>query len=206
MEICSICHDTMKPTDSLFTLSCGHVYHHKCIRGWIFQTSHSFVECPLCRTMNHGRLKQNDLSAKDNLQLWFHKDKRCICTTKKGLRCKHPSLFMNGGCCHIHGKNPLHATQYALYLDYFEYVMETTNHWITKIYMLDISRRLLNTQKDICSVQELQHYFLRFFHMCHYEKMSPADQSNPRIMYNYYDIQYPTKEWVSRSIRDKLLL
>ena len=202
---CAICLEDFKHTEERFTLSCGHEYHHKCFRGLVCQTTHSFVNCPLCRTMNCEKPCVSEKTSIENLQLWFYQG-RCICKTKAGTRCKKKAVFLNNGCCLTHNRDVLPESLYGFFREYLGYVLESTNHWNTKVYMLDISRKLLINYKDISSVQDLQHYFLEYFHKCRYEKMNTEQQSDPKIMYNYYNLTFPPKEWIERSVRDKTLI
>ena len=206
IETCAICLDDMSDQDDIYTLSCDHKFHHKCFKGLVFKTTHVFVDCPLCRSMNVTRPIDSELSDKENLERWFHRDKRCIEMTSKGKRCKNLSVFMNNGCCRTHCKEVLPESKYQIYADYLGYVLETTNHWNTKVYMLDISRKLLKQYEDITSVQDIQHYFLEFFHKCRYEKMSYENQSNPKIMYQYYGLKFPSKEWSQKGIHQRVLI
>lgn len=46
-ESCSICLDTMRDENTLYTIpECNHKFHNTCIIGW-FRSDHG--ECPLCR-------------------------------------------------------------------------------------------------------------------------------------------------------------
>ena len=205
-ETCAICLDEIKDTDAIFSLSCEHRYHHKCFRGLVFQASHSFVDCPLCRSMNCERASIPETTDQRHLELWFHRDKRCLKQTKDGTRCKKNAVFMNNGCCRTHSRDVLPKSKYKLYREYLDYVLESSNHWNTKVYMLDIARKLMIHYDSIQTVQDVQHYFLEYFHKCRYEKMPEEDQNNPRIMYAYYDLTFPPSEWTNRSILDKMLI
>ena len=208
-ETCAICLEEIKDEDkeSLYTLSCNHTYHHSCFMKLVFQKGHSFVECPLCRSMNTEKPLKPELSDKDALQEWFLLPHRCIATTKKGTRCKHRPVFMNGGCCKTHGSDILPPSMYRVYRDYVNYVLESTNHWTTKIYMLDLARKLACKDTSIEGTTDIQHYFLEFFHRCRHDNICPSEQGDPRTMYRSYDLRFPSKEWfgLSRGRERRLL-
>ena len=202
MDACPICLDELSSEREIYTLTCGHHYHHECFKKLVFQTSHTYVTCPMCRSMNTKKPIVADTTEEARLELkkWFHQEKRCNHLTKKGTRCKKSSLFMNHGCCSVHSKDILPVSNYQVYASYLGYVLESTNHWNTKMYMLDIARKLLVKYPEIKTVQDIQHCFLEFFHKCRYEKMSYEDQSNPRVMYKYYQLTFPSKCWIKRCI------
>ena len=43
-ELCSICIDTYRDNDRIFTLNCGHTYHKECISKWYEKKN----TCPYC--------------------------------------------------------------------------------------------------------------------------------------------------------------
>lgn len=45
---CSICFENITPSTGKTVLSCGHMFHLKCIVEW-FQHEHSNKQCPYCR-------------------------------------------------------------------------------------------------------------------------------------------------------------
>uniref|UniRef100_A0A1A9ZPR3 RING-type domain-containing protein n=1 Tax=Glossina pallidipes TaxID=7398 RepID=A0A1A9ZPR3_GLOPL len=42
---CTICTENFKATDTIYSTSCGHVFHHGCLQSWRGRSS----ECPICR-------------------------------------------------------------------------------------------------------------------------------------------------------------
>ena len=222
MDTCSICCDTIDPTDNLCKLSCGHTFHLGCVKKLMFYESHSFVKCPLCREVNVTSITDllvrdtsltsltpltplTPLSAKDTLALWFHQESQCIHLTKKGTRCSHKPQFMNGGCCQKHSKYPLHPQKYELYVQYMQHIFETTNRWSTKIYMLDISRKLLHRFPEITTALDLQHYFLRFFHT-HSTRVKEFPVVCSGDFYRYYELELPCREWTKYNVKQRVFL
>ena len=43
-DVCSICHEELKG-EKLLTLTCGHIFHEKCVCSWLWEHN----TCPLCR-------------------------------------------------------------------------------------------------------------------------------------------------------------
>ena len=200
-ETCAICLDDINDKDEIYTLSCDHTYHHSCFMSYVFQKGHSFVTCPLCRSMNTRKPVKPELSDKGALSAWFIPANRCISITKKGRKCKNRPIFMNGGCCKIHGSYILPESMYPIYRDYVNYVLESTNHWATKIYMLDIARKIsCISENKITNISDIHHYFLEFFHRCRHDKISPSEQGDPRTMYSHCNIPFPSREWVILSL------
>jgi hypothetical protein len=204
---CSICLEPLDPSKGrFFVLSCDHTFHHACYQRLVKETSHSFVKCPLCRRMNTTSPQIKELSAEDNLKLWFHNGDRCQSKTKCGLRCKHKSLFLNNGCCRIHQPDILSKDKYQVYSEYVWYTLASTNFWCTKIYMLDISKKILIKHPEITQLHEIHHYLLQYFHKCYHDNLNETKKSNPRLIYKYYQLDFPDKHWIKRSIEGKLLI
>merc|ERR1711939_307873 len=44
---CPVCVETFASSDEVRILSCGHIYHHRCIDPWLLRVSGT---CPICRT------------------------------------------------------------------------------------------------------------------------------------------------------------
>uniref|UniRef100_A0A1A9UHF3 RING-type domain-containing protein n=1 Tax=Glossina austeni TaxID=7395 RepID=A0A1A9UHF3_GLOAU len=43
--VCSICKERLIMTDTIDSITCGHIFHHNCIQYW----RKSSAECPVCR-------------------------------------------------------------------------------------------------------------------------------------------------------------
>ena len=80
--------------------------------------------------------------------------------------------------------------------DIIFYILETVNTWKTKIYMLDIAKKLIIKNPDINSVQEIQHYFFRYYHYNNKKNIVRT----PEGIYNYYNLELPIKEDIDRCI------
>jgi hypothetical protein len=203
---CAICLEEMTPEQDVCSLSCDHTFHRGCYRILVLQTGHTFVKCPLCREMNTKHPRVPEKSAGENLKLWFQEGGRCCAKTKKGTRCTRKARFLNNGCCATHNKNILPADKYQVYSEYVWYTLGSTNYWSTKMYMFDISRKLLVAHPEISSLYEIHHYMLRYFQHCHHGGMTESEKSNPKKIYIYYDIPFPSKTWIRLGIQDKELV
>jgi hypothetical protein len=50
---CPVCVETFAPSDEVRILSCGHIYHHRCIDPWLLRVSGT---CPIWYVAFHARL------------------------------------------------------------------------------------------------------------------------------------------------------
>lgn len=60
-EICCICHENLiniPKYDSLFQLTCFHVFHKKCIETWIHE--YGSTKCPICNSNVYNILVNKD--------------------------------------------------------------------------------------------------------------------------------------------------
>uniref|UniRef100_A0A1B0BDU3 RING-type domain-containing protein n=1 Tax=Glossina palpalis gambiensis TaxID=67801 RepID=A0A1B0BDU3_9MUSC len=48
--VCSICKEKLIMTDTIDSISCGHIFHHNCIQYWRKRSA----ECPVCRFQCDG--------------------------------------------------------------------------------------------------------------------------------------------------------
>jgi len=198
---CSICLENIS-LEQEFDLSCNHKIHYHCFLCCVYKTNGNiFIKCPLCREMNYN--KKMDLSSEDNLkQMSFFKKKRCCHKTKKGLVCKNKSLLFNYGYCYQHSNNILTKEKHTLFCDFLYYLLEISNSWKTKVYMLDIGKQLIIKHPEINKVCGIIHYFFRYFH---YKKNSETCEHLfiPKEMYHFYDLEIPPEEWVNTCITGK---
>ena len=205
---CSICLEKIKKNHTIFTLSCNHVLHFQCFLLYSLKTKgHIFVKCPLCRELNINNDKPFE-SPLENIKILCSQDKmRCLMKTNKGRRCKNNAHLLNYGCCRTHHKEVIPKEKYELISDYLYYLLATSNIFRTKIYMLDIAKKLLLAYPDIKKIDEIQYYFLRYFH---YYRNSEDIISNiyldPRGIYDYYKLPLPPIEWVKYCSDKKTLI
>ena len=200
---CSICLNDIKDSHRCMTLSCDHIFHHRCFLSYaLYSYGAIFVSCPLCRKMN---TKHGDFgSDKDNLlSLVNEPRKRCCHKTKKGLLCKNKSVPFNYGYCKGHHKDTLSEDKYPLYYDYMKYLLESTNNWKTKIFMMDLAKQIIIT-RDLQKITEIHHAFLEFFHLSMREECE-YNASDPRDMYHYHGLVFPPDSWYERSIKKEII-
>lgn len=182
-------------------LSCNHTLHYRCFLSYVFSTEcHIFISCPLCREMNTNNPKLFETDIK-NIQL-LCPPQRCCHSTKQGKRCKNNSHIFNYGSCRVHHKNILPKDKYSVFCDYLYWTFETPNSRRTKLYMLDIAKKLLIQNPEIKAIQELQHYFLRYYHYNNKESIV----YEPFDIYNYFQLEVPPKEWFHSCEEKKCIL
>lgn len=197
---CSICLETINENNK-FKLSCDHEIHYKCFLSLIMKTNSTiFINCPLCRTINtnNERPFKNII---DNLNLFTNKNKRCKCSTKKGKKCKKKSSFMNNGMCRIHNKEVLSENKYKLMEDFIFYLLEIQNTIRTKIYMIDIAKKIIMKDPKINNIQDIFHYFFRYYNVNNREKNTKYQD-----MYIYYNLSLPPEDWLETCIKNNTLI
>jgi len=198
MTQCSICLDTINDKDE-YNLSCNHLFHKKCYLTLIINHDFNiFINCPLCRDINIKNNKIYDLSY-DNIN-FFCPIQRCSHKTKKGNRCKNKSYLLNYGYCYQHNKEVLPREKYDLLCDYIYWLLEPNNTFRTKIYMIDIAKKLCIKYPEIKTIQQIQHYFYRFYH---HNKKEKTVMNN--YIYDFYHLKYPPGEWITTCITKKKL-
>ena len=92
--------------------------------------------------------------------------------------------------------------KYSVFCDYLYWTFETPNSKRTKLYMLDIAKKLLIQKPEIQTIQGLQHYFLRYYHHNNKENIvyDPAD------IYKYYQLDIPPEEWVDKCKQENCII
>ena len=177
---CSICLDTLE-NQKTYKLSCGHEFHTKCYLNCVYSNNFNiFIKCPLCRELNISIDKPYD-NTYDNLKCWT-KLERCKCKTKEGRRCKKKSLLFNNGMCSIHQK-PLAKDKHDLVCDFIYYLMQSNNNISTKMGMIDIGSKLCIKYPELDKVQDILHYFFRFYYYNNQESVV-----NKLKIYDYYEL------------------
>jgi hypothetical protein len=196
---CSICLETINKNDK-FKLSCNHELHYKCFLSLILKTNGTlFINCPLCRAINTNNERPFDNTI-DNLKLFTNKNKRCKCYTREGKKCKNKALFMNNGMCYTHNKEILPKIKYNLIEDFIFYLLETANSIKTKIYMIDIGKKLILKNSNINKIQDILYYFFRYYHVNDKNKIVIYSD-----MYEYYNLKLPPRLWIEDCINDNII-
>ena len=203
---CSICLEPIKP-HTKYKLSCDHTIHYSCFLDCVYHNDFNiFINCPLCREVNfyNKTIRDTDL---DNIKE-INIIKRCNHKTREGKRCKNKSHILNYGACYIHKKDVLPKDKYELMCNYIYWLFETGNKTLTKIYMIDIGKKLVMKHKEITTIQEIQHYFFRFYKV---EKnngtcFSKGLRQDFRRIYNFYDLEVPPNDWIQECCDNRRLL
>ena len=200
---CSICLNNMKPNEIIFILSCDHKLHYQCFIRYVFSKGHIFIQCPLCRKMNLNDKKPSD-DIKENLKMIcsLGGSKRCCAINiTNGKRCKKKSSILNYGFCSIHHKDILPKCKYEIMSIYLFYIIQTNNSWYTKVYLIDIVKKLLIRYPEINKLEEIHYYMLRFkFHQFEDENIIQSSS-----MYEYYYLLTPPIEWTRKCIEKRVI-
>ncbi len=195
---CSICLETINDNED-FKLSCDHKLHFRCFLSLIIKTNCTiFTNCPLCRTININNKRPSDNTI-ENLNL-FTKISRCSCITKNGKKCKKKSSYMNNGMCKIHNKETIQSDKYNLIEDFIFYLLETQNTIKTKIYMIDIAKKLILNNPSIKKIQDILHYFFRYYYINGKDKIVRYQD-----MYDYYNLKLPPENWIDNCVKENII-
>jgi hypothetical protein len=187
----------IKDSQNAMTLTCDHRYHHKCFLSYALVSRGSiFISCPICREMN---TKHPDFGSdsKNLIALLKEPRKRCCHRTKKGFVCKNRSVPFNYGYCKTHNKDTLSEKRYPLYYDYMKYLLESTNNWKTKVFMMDLAKKILIRDESVNKVTDIHHAFLEFFHRCKRDDNGFVE-CDPKDLYIYHELTYPPASWIDR--------
>ena len=206
---CSICllpmNQSGKQTNKpLITLSCNHQLHYQCFISYALKTKgHTFIKCPLCREMNLNNEKPTD-DPESNIRILLNhvKSKRCCHETKSGFKCKNKASLMNYGYCAVHHNELLPKEKYPAMCTYLYYILQTPNTWYTKVFLIDIVKKLLIKYPEIDSLEQIHHYMLRFKFHRHENK----DVISPPSAYQYYELNTAPPEWTHKCIGDRTLI
>jgi len=196
MEInqCSICLEDIEEDHVLKILSCGHKLHFRCYKKIVYRHNNFFINCPLCRKVNTDVSKPYD-DVEKNIKILCSQrigKERCICTTKKGTICKNKGRLLNYGMCHQHNKDILKKEYYPLMLRYMYLILSQRSKWESKLYYFDIGKKLIMERfKPDSNIDELMGCFYEYF------ATSENGKNNHIIgMYDYFNIEKPSKEWI----------
>jgi len=158
-----------------------------------------FIKCPLCREINTKNTKLYDDPLK-NIKL-LNPQQRCCHTTKMGKRCKNKSHILNYGSCYIHNKDVLPKDKYELICEFLYWLIDASNQTKTKLSMIDISKKLFIKYPEIKTIPEILHYFYQFYH-CN-DKEALVDKNK---MYEYYDLEIPSEDWISKCLMNNIII
>ena len=199
---CSICLEEIKEP---YQLSCNHNYHYSCFIKMCINNKNSFINCPLCRQKNQEHIEFKEPG--ESIKYFYKKVNRCQCRTKSGHICKKNAKFMNYGYCQFHHKLiEMDQRQEKLFYKYIRHIFETQNTLYTKIYLIDIVRKLIVKDTTIQELSDILNRILRF-----YNDYKQQNKINNRIidhndLYNYYDLDIPPEEWIQKCMKYKLLV
>ena len=200
---CSICLHKMNKKDVLYELTCGHKFHYQCYFKYVFNEGNIFINCPLCREINLNDKKPFE-SGEDNLKMICNmmKSKRCCAINNtNGKRCKKKSKLLNYGFCALHHEDTLPKEKYEIMNTYIHYLLQTNNTWYTKIYLIDIVKKLLIKYPEIKSMEKIHYYMLRFKGHSLKDKRITAAKS----MYDYYQLSEVPSRWINECIHNRII-
>ena len=210
MDMCSICLQDIEDKHLLYTLSCNHTFHFSCVKAYMLKNNYTFfIDCPLCRQMNTKVLYPYE-SYKLTMKVWCSQKVgkvRCNCETKEGTRCKNKSILLNYGRCYTHHKDILPEDKYEPLCKYLYHLFMCSNRtWETKVYLFDVTKKLLIKFKDdIHSLDDIYRYL--FIYIDHSKKNDTYDYyNNKSLLYNYYELELPPANWVKFCVEKRCLL
>ena len=208
METCSICLEDIENKHLPYTLSCNHIFHFSCFKKYMFKTNHTFfVDCPNCRQMNIN-VHYPYLDYKKNLRALCSQQVgkvKCPCYTTNGLKCKKKSHLLNYGKCQFHSQI-LSKDKYEPLCRYVYHLLMCGNRsWETKVYLIDIAKKLLIKFKDdIHTMDDIYRYLLMFISDA--KKNDIQDYYKDKLLlYNYYDLEPPPPNWIKFCVEHKCL-
>ena len=206
-SVCSICLDTIKDSHATFTLSCNHVFHFTCFKKLVYKTDASFfIDCPNCRQLN-TRIDLPFDNGFDNLKALCCSQvgkERCLCHTRTGRRCKHKSYPLNYGKCYSHNNGILPREKCHIVVEYIVHLLQSTlRTWTTKLYMIDAVKKLVTKYDDIQSLQDIYRYL--FMYIAYKQKIGEEPLRDQYKLYDYYELEYPPKQWASFCIEKRVL-
>ena len=199
METCPICLDELNDNNIIKTLSCGHKYHFNCFKKLVYINNNFYISCPLCREYNTNIDKPFKNNHLENIKLILHqgiRTNKCICKTKKGLKCKNKPSLLNYGMCKKHNKNVLDKKYYRLYSDYIYYLFCLNYKFNSILYLLDLGKKIIMKYfkgTDNEHIHEVFEYYYRFINI----KNDKNEQFNMKNIYDYYELEKPSDNWLN---------
>ena len=207
MDTCSICLDEIKDNHIVKKLSCNHTFHFLCFKKMVYHNNNVYINCPLCREMNHNIEKPFLDNPKRNISIMCHSGVgkvRCICYNKNGTRCKNKPVLMNYGKCYSHSKNILKKEHYKLYSDYLYYILGSNYNWLTIIYLLDVGKKIIIKflNKDN-QVSDILQYYYRYLND---KKNGERSMFYMNGIYRYYDLEKIPKNWIDYCVNKNVII
>ena len=206
--ICSICLDEITDKNVTYKLSCNHVFHFTCFKKYVYKTTDCFfTDCPNCKQLNtHIEIPFED--GYKNLKALCCSQvgkERCLCHNKDASRCKMKSHAFNYGKCRLHNKGIVPKDKTMLMTNYIFHLMQNQSRsWITKVFMIDIIKKMLIKFPDINSLEDIYRYL--HIYIADQKKSGALNWSTERWqLYDYYELEYPPEEWVNFCVNKKVL-
>ena len=108
---------------------------------------------------------------------------------------------MNYGYCSVHNKKILPKNKYLIMSIYLYYIIQTNNTWYTKVFLIDLVKKLLIKYPEIERLEQIHYYMLRFkFHQFEDENIIQSSS-----MYEYYYLLTPPIEWTRKCIEKRVI-
>tara|TARA_Y100000996_G_scaffold410952_1_gene394219 strand:- start:2837 stop:3442 length:606 start_codon:yes stop_codon:yes gene_type:complete len=190
--VCPVCLESLD-NGPIKELSCGHKYHWKCFMDIVNRGKNLYIKCPTCRQVNTNTKKPFNTPEENIKFLSYPLRKRCICKTKKGLRCKNKPRFLNYGMCHIHNKEYLEEKSYKLMEEFIYLTLEQRNNLNIRISVIDVGKQIIMKKlNETDTISDLLKHFYEFYSV---KDVLPKD-SYHNDLYNYYGLKRPPKEWI----------
>ena len=105
-----------------------------------------------------------------------------------------PELNIRILCSHEKSKRCCHKTKKGLRC--------TNNRWYTKIFLIDLVKKLLIKYPEIDKLEQIHYYMLRFkFH-----RFEDDYLISPPSMYEYYNLKTPPDQWANKCINNCILI
>ena len=208
MDVCPICLDDMNENEIIKTLSCDHKFHFSCFKKLVCHNNNFYVDCPICREMNYNIDKPFKDNHKKNILIMCHGGVgklQCVCTTNKGEKCKNKSLIMNYGKCYVHNKDILPKKYYKLFSDYLYHMLCSNYNWLTIIYLLDVGKKIMiKYLNENDQIHDILQYYYRYLNDKKYRKNNDGFYMNG--IYDYYDLEYISKNWLDYCINKNIII
>tara|TARA_B100000902_G_scaffold326256_1_gene321292 strand:+ start:730 stop:1308 length:579 start_codon:yes stop_codon:yes gene_type:complete len=190
----------MDDKDIIKTLSCNHRMHYKCYIKCVYYNKNLFIECPTCRCINIDDTKPFEDPKKNIEILCINENKRCRCITKDKKRCKNRSSLLNYGYCYQHNKGILEEKYYPLMVSYMYFILTQRNHFISRIYLFDIGKKLI---MKYCSENTPLEMLIGYFHK-YFVIKNIVYINDYKDIYKYYELEIPDSKWIEECMTKKV--